>query len=78
MNETWACESQALLSGLLKSELDFQGYVVSDWAAQHTTTGSANAGMDMAMPGDNFGDGNFLWGNNLLNAVTAYVSERSV
>jgi len=42
-----------------------------DWAAQKTTTGSANAGMDMAMPGDNFGDNNFIWGTNLLNAVTA-------
>ncbi|KAJ8061602.1 hypothetical protein OCU04_009408 [Sclerotinia nivalis] len=70
-NSTYACENQALLTGLLKNELDFQGYVVSDWAAQHTTTGSANAGMDMAMPGDNFGDNNFLWGNNLLNAVNA-------
>ncbi|EDN91985.1 hypothetical protein SS1G_07847 [Sclerotinia sclerotiorum 1980 UF-70] len=70
-NSTYACENQALLTGLLKNELDFQGYVVSDWAAQHTTTGSANGGMDMAMPGDNFGDNNFLWGNNLLNAVNA-------
>ena len=25
------------------------------------------------MPGDNFGDGNFLWGTALLNAVTAYI-----
>lgn len=59
---SWACESQSLLTTLLKEELDFQGYVVSgtsnldpapesqlfifiDWAAQHTTAGSANAGM---------------------------------
>lgn len=28
-NETWACESEALLTGLLKDELDFQGFVVS-------------------------------------------------
>ncbi|KAB8292162.1 hypothetical protein EYC80_007905 [Monilinia laxa] len=69
-NTTYACENQALLTGLLKDELDFQGYVVSDWTAQHTTVGSANAGMDMSMPGDHFGDNNFLWGTNLLNAVT--------
>jgi hypothetical protein len=25
------------------------------------------------MPGDNFGDNNFLWGQNLLNAVSSYV-----
>jgi beta-glucosidase len=70
---SWACESNQLLTSLLKDELDFQGFIVSDWAAQHTTVGSANAGMDMAMPGDNFGDNNFLWGNNLLNAVSAHV-----
>lgn len=28
-NETWACENEALLTGLLKDELDFQGFVVS-------------------------------------------------
>ncbi|KAM3074898.1 hypothetical protein ACMFMG_008308 [Clarireedia jacksonii] len=70
-NTTWSCENQALLTTLLKNELDFQGYVVSDWAAQHTTVGSANAGLDMTMPGDNFGDNNFLWGTNLLNAVSS-------
>ncbi|MCJ1310080.1 hypothetical protein MMC25_003741 [Agyrium rufum] len=71
LNSTYACESGALLNSLLKNELDFQGYVVSDWTAQHTTTGSANAGMDMSMPGDNFGDNNFLWGQALLNAVNS-------
>ncbi|RFU35213.1 hypothetical protein B7463_g1094, partial [Scytalidium lignicola] len=71
VNSSYACENKAILTNLLKDELDFQGYVVSDWAAQHTTTGSANAGMDMAMPGDNFGDNNFLWGQNLLNAVNS-------
>jgi len=42
---SWACESNQLLTTLLKDELDFQGYVLSDWAAQHTTVGSANAGL---------------------------------
>jgi beta-glucosidase len=28
-NSSWACENEALLTGLLKDELDFQGYVVS-------------------------------------------------
>jgi beta-glucosidase len=27
---------------ILKSELGFQGYIMSDWNAQHTATGSAN------------------------------------
>ncbi|PVH77153.1 glycoside hydrolase family 3 protein [Cadophora sp. DSE1049] len=71
LNTTWACESKALLTDLLKDELDFQGYVVSDWNAQHTTVGSALAGMDMSMPGDNFGDNKFLWGTALTNALSS-------
>lgn len=71
LNTTWSCESSAVMTSILKNELDFQGFIVSDWAAQHTTTGSANAGMDMSMPGDNFGDNNFLWGPALQSAVTA-------
>ncbi|PQE04356.1 putative beta-D-glucoside glucohydrolase protein [Rutstroemia sp. NJR-2017a BBW] len=68
-NTTWSCENQALLTTLLKNELDFQGYVVSDlddvqtskyidglhtdWAAQHTTVGSANAGLvSLTVDGD--------------------------
>ena len=63
VNGTYSCESSQVIQGLLKGELDFQGYVVSgmmksftqytdpendkflDWTAQHTTAGSANAGM---------------------------------
>ncbi|OBT87077.1 hypothetical protein VE02_05029 [Pseudogymnoascus sp. 03VT05] len=70
LNGTYACESDLALNGLLKGELDFRGYVVSDWNAQHTTVGSAKAGMDMSMPGDNFGDNNYLWGTALTNAVS--------
>jgi beta-glucosidase len=32
------------MNKLLKEELGFKGYVMSDWNAQHTTTGSANGG----------------------------------
>ncbi|KUJ06714.1 glycoside hydrolase [Mollisia scopiformis] len=70
IHSTWSCESETMLD-LLKEELDFQGYIVSDWGAQHTTAGSANAGMDMAMPGDNFGDNKFLWGSALTSAVSS-------
>ncbi|RDL36358.1 Glycoside hydrolase [Venustampulla echinocandica] len=68
-NTTWVCENKQLLTNILKDELDFQGYVVSDWAGQHSTAGSANAGLDMTMPGDNFGDNKFLWGSALLQAI---------
>jgi beta-glucosidase len=69
---SWSCESNKALTQILKTELDFQGYVVSDWGtAQQTTAGSANAGMDMSMPGDNFGDNKFLWGTALSSAISS-------
>lgn len=50
------------MNGLLKTELSFQGFILLDWNAQHNLN-SANAGLDMRMPGG----GN--WGNNLTAAV---------
>lgn len=41
-----------LVNGLLKDELGFQGFVVSDWFGQISGVPSALAGLDMAMPGD--------------------------
>ncbi|KAK4242911.1 putative beta-glucosidase A [Achaetomium macrosporum] len=52
INGTYACENEWTTNYLLKNELGFQGFVMSDWGAQHTTLGSALGGLDMAMPGD--------------------------
>ncbi|KAK3896589.1 beta-glucosidase cel3A [Staphylotrichum tortipilum] len=71
LNGTWACESDKAQNSLLKKELGFQGYVVSDWNAQHTTSGAANGGMDMTMPGSDYNGNNVLWGPQLNNAVNA-------
>lgn len=49
LNSTWACENDRILNQLLKNELDFQGYVMTDWNAQHSGAASANAGLDMSM-----------------------------
>lgn len=70
INGTWACESDRAQNQLLKKELGFQGYVVSDWNAQHTTNGAANGGLDMTMPGSDFNGRNVLWGPALNNAVS--------
>lgn len=51
LNGSYACQNSKLLNGLLKDELGFQGYVVSDWYALHAGVDAANAGMDMDMPG---------------------------
>ncbi|KAI7316870.1 putative glycosyl hydrolase [Hortaea werneckii] len=50
LNQTYACENSKAMNGILKGELNFQGFVVSDWVAQHSGIDSANAGLDMAMP----------------------------
>ena len=50
VNNSYGCANSKILNGLLKTELGFQGFVVSDWFAQHAGYASALAGLDMAMP----------------------------
>ena len=45
-------EHSYLINALLKEELGFQGFVMTDWLSQITGVASAIAGMDMSMPGD--------------------------
>ncbi|KAJ5231784.1 CAZyme family GH3 [Penicillium citrinum] len=72
VNGTWGCESDGILNELLKNELGFRGYIVSDWNAQHTGVHSALAGLDMTMPGSDFNTprGSIFWGSNLVEAVS--------
>ena len=53
-----------LLHDLLKREWGFAGAVVSDWSATSSTVASADAGLDLVMPGP---DG--PWGERLVAAV---------
>ncbi|KAK4237927.1 glycoside hydrolase [Achaetomium macrosporum] len=70
VNNSYGCQNSKLMNGLLKAELGFQGFVMSDWQAQHTGAASAVAGLDMTMPGDTvFNSGLSYWGANLTLAV---------
>ncbi|KAI0013567.1 glycoside hydrolase family 3 protein [Xylariaceae sp. FL0662B] len=70
VNNSYSCQNSKMLNGLLKSELGFQGFVMSDWQAQHAGAASAVAGLDMSMPGDTvFNSGFSFWGANLTLAV---------
>lgn len=70
INNSYGCQNAKTLNGLLKDELGFQGFVMSDWQAQHTGAASAVAGLDMTMPGDTeFNTGLSYWGTNLTIAV---------
>ncbi|KIW09309.1 uncharacterized protein PV09_00224 [Verruconis gallopava] len=51
LNESYSCQNSKVLNGLLKDELDFQGYVMSDWSATHTGLAAIEAGLDMNIPG---------------------------
>lgn len=48
-----ACSQHSyLINGLLKDELGFQGFVMSDWLSHISGVGSSLSGLDMNMPGD--------------------------
>jgi beta-glucosidase len=51
VNGTHASEHPWLLGALLKREWGFDGAVISDWYGTHSTAPSANAGLDLEMPG---------------------------
>ncbi|OAQ96473.1 hypothetical protein LLEC1_06903 [Akanthomyces lecanii] len=70
VNNSYGCQNSKMLNGILKHEYGFQGFVMSDWQAQHSGVSNAVAGMDMAMPGDTiFNTGRSYWGGNLTLAV---------
>eukprot|EP01012_Entosiphon_sulcatum_P010728 TRINITY_DN1634_c0_g1_i1.p1 TRINITY_DN1634_c0_g1~~TRINITY_DN1634_c0_g1_i1.p1 ORF type:complete len:686 (-),score=117.05 TRINITY_DN1634_c0_g1_i1:102-2159(-) len=50
INGTYACENRETLTTALKQRLGFNGWVMSDWLATHSTLASADAGLDMEMP----------------------------
>jgi beta-glucosidase len=58
-------ENAPLLAGVLKGEWGFAGVVTSDWHATRSTTATALATLDLAMPGP---DG--PWGDQLARAVS--------
>lgn len=62
VNNSYACQNSYLMNHILKNELGFQGFIMSDWSAQHSGVSSALAGMDMTMPGDvGFDSGTSYW-----------------
>ncbi|GIJ86472.1 hypothetical protein Asppvi_005361 [Aspergillus pseudoviridinutans] len=71
LNNIYACENNEALNGMLKDELGFQGYVMSDWFATHSGAKAINAGLDMSMPGpiSQYDPTSSYFGANLVNAV---------
>jgi beta-glucosidase len=65
VNGVYACENGYLLNDVLKKDWGFQGWVVSDWLATHSTTRAALAGLDQEQPGFSF------YGSALKKAVVS-------
>ena len=51
VNGTYACENAQELTDTLRDAWKFDGLVMSDWGALHSTVKAARAGMDLEMPG---------------------------
>ncbi|HEY3953681.1 MAG TPA: glycoside hydrolase family 3 C-terminal domain-containing protein, partial [Streptosporangiaceae bacterium] len=66
VNGSYACQNPYLLTSVLRQQDGFAGFVTSDWYATHSTVPSANAGLDMDMPGS---DG--YYGTALASAVSS-------
>lgn len=71
INHTWACQNSYTLNHLLKDEMGFQGFVMSDWDALHSGVDSALAGSDMEMPAGGLAraPGSAMFGSNLTISV---------
>jgi beta-glucosidase len=63
LNGVYTCQDPYLLTDVLKKAWGYQGWVMSDWGAVHSTVPSALAGFDQEMP-----DGKYL-GDTLKAAV---------
>ena len=72
INGVYASENAHLLREILKEEWGFEGLVVSDWGAVHSTAAPLHAGLDLEMPGParHFGEA-------LQRAVELYQVEES-
>ncbi len=66
INGTFASENKWLLTEILKEEWGFEGLVVSDWFATHSTVAAAKSGLDLEMPGPAR-----FFGQDLIAAVRA-------
>jgi len=57
LNGLFTCEDPYLLTDVLRKAWNYQGWVMSDWGAVHSTVPTALAGFDQEMPrGEHYGD----------------------
>jgi beta-glucosidase len=54
VNGVYACEDNYSLNEVLKKELGFKGFVISDFGGTHSTVKAVVGGLDMEIPGYSF------------------------
>ncbi|GGT91769.1 beta-glucosidase family protein [Streptomyces violascens] len=54
VNGTFACENKPILGDILRDGWGFDGWVMTDWFAAHSTVAALTAGLDMEMPSGNY------------------------
>ena len=72
LNGEYACENGELLNVILKTQMGFTGWVMTDYGANHSTAKALIAGLDQDMPGNGtpaVGPGTCLFCGPLLDAV---------
>ena len=64
-NGVYSCENPYLLTDVLRTQFHFDGWVMSDWGATHSTVPAFNAGQDQQTPDSAF------FGEKLKQAIQA-------
>ena len=71
VNGVYACDDPHILNEILRDELGFEGWVMTDWGANHTLD-ALGYGLDQEMPGGRgFGRRAVYFGDSLQAAVEA-------
>ncbi len=72
VNSFFACENPTLLKNILRDEFDYDGFVMTDWWAQHSFNALTN-GLNLEMPGYDWPgiDSPVVFSQTLIDSVNA-------
>ncbi len=79
LNGSYCCQNYHLLREILKNEWDFQGFVISDFGAMHSTVDSIVAGLDLEHPYSFFDNPTYVFfENNYYDDIIKYIENGEV